>query len=164
MSKSKFVINKLAKIFEQGIISYKDLSSEILNILRSKRDEIVFKMKITSKEETEILNKRVDNLEAKIKKLDGHVACDHDVYRAKDCPIAFDHFPQRLKVNSFHNFGILDGDLTNSNLLPIYRDKASNVEAIASADGNVMGTMWHPERSFHTKCDVLQAWLAGCIE
>ena len=70
MSKSKFVINKLAKIFEQGIISYKDLSSEILNILRSKRDEIVFKMKITSKEETEILNKRVDNLEAKIKKLE----------------------------------------------------------------------------------------------
>ena len=70
MSKSKFVINKLAKIFEQGIISYKDLSSEILNILRSKRDEIVFKMKITSKEETEILIRRLDNLEIKIKKLE----------------------------------------------------------------------------------------------
>ena len=70
MSKSKFVINKLAKIFEQGIISYKDLSSEILNILRSKRDEIVFKMKITSKEETEILIRRLDNLEIKINKLE----------------------------------------------------------------------------------------------
>ena len=32
MSKSKFVINKLAKLFEQGLVSYKDLSSEILNI------------------------------------------------------------------------------------------------------------------------------------
>ena len=101
---------------------------------------------------------------AKIKKLDGHVACDHDVYRAKDCPIIFDHFPQRLTVNSFHNFGILDGDLLNSNLLAIYRDKASNIEAITSADGSVMGTMWHPERSFHTKCDVLQTWLAGCVK
>ena len=70
MSKSKFVIDRLAKIFEQGIISYKDLSSEILNILRSKRDEIVFKMKITSKEETEILIRRLDNLEIKIKKLE----------------------------------------------------------------------------------------------
>ena len=70
MSKSKFVIDKLTKLFEQGLISYKDLSSEILNILRSKRDEIIFKMKLTSKEETEILNNRIENLEKKIKKLE----------------------------------------------------------------------------------------------
>ena len=70
MSKSKFVIDKLAKLFEQGLISYRDLSSEILNILKSKRDEIIFKMKLTSKEETEILNKRIENLEKKIQKLE----------------------------------------------------------------------------------------------
>ena len=70
MTKSKFVIDKLTKLFEQGLISYKDLSSEILSILRSKRDEIVFKMKITSKEETDILIKRVENLEKKIIKLE----------------------------------------------------------------------------------------------
>ena len=70
MSKSKFVIDKLAKLFEQGLISYKDLSSEILNILRSKRDEIVFKMELASKEEIEIINKRIENLEKKVKKLE----------------------------------------------------------------------------------------------
>ena len=70
MSKSKFVIDKLSKLFEQGLISYKDLSSEILNILRSKRDEIIFKMKLTSKEETEILSKRIESLEKKIIKLE----------------------------------------------------------------------------------------------
>ncbi len=70
MSKSKFVIDKLAKLFEQGLISYRDLSYEILSILKSKRDEIVFKMKLTSKEETEILNKRIENLEKKIHKLE----------------------------------------------------------------------------------------------
>ena len=70
MTKSKFVIDKLAKLFEQGLISYKDLSSEILNVLRSKRDEIVFKMKLTSKEETDILIKRVENLEKKIEKIE----------------------------------------------------------------------------------------------
>ena len=70
MTKSKFVIDKLAKLFEQGLVSYKDLSNEILNILRSKRDEIVFKMKLTSKEETDILIKRVENLEKKIEKLE----------------------------------------------------------------------------------------------
>ena len=66
MTKSKFVINKLAKLFEQGLISYKDLSSEIINVLRSKRDEIVFKMKLAIKEENDILIKRVENLEKKI--------------------------------------------------------------------------------------------------
>jgi len=55
---------------EQGMISTKDLSSELLNILRSKRDEIVFKMKLTSKDEFDVLSKRVENLENKIKKLE----------------------------------------------------------------------------------------------
>ena len=70
MTKSKFVIDKLAKLFEQGLISYKDLSSEIINVLKSKRDEIIFKMKLTSKEETDVLIKRVENLEKKIEKLE----------------------------------------------------------------------------------------------
>ena len=70
MTKSKFVIDKLAKIFEQGDISYKDLTFEVFNILKSKRDEIVFKMKLTSKEETDILIKRIENLEKTIKKLE----------------------------------------------------------------------------------------------
>ena len=70
MSKSKFIIDKLSKLFEQGLVSYKDLSSEILNILRSKRDEIIFKMKLTSKEESEILAKRIEKLEQKIEKLE----------------------------------------------------------------------------------------------
>jgi hypothetical protein len=70
MTKSKIVIDKLAKLFEQGLISYKDLSSEIVNVLKSKRDEIIFKMKLTSKEETDILIKRVEHLEKKVEKLE----------------------------------------------------------------------------------------------
>jgi polyhydroxyalkanoate synthesis regulator phasin len=38
-------------------------------ILKSKRDEIVFKMKLTSKDEFQILSKRVENLEKKIEQL-----------------------------------------------------------------------------------------------
>ncbi len=68
MSKSKFVIDRLAKLFEQGLISYKDLSNEMVNIIKSKKDEIVFKLDLPSKEEFEILKKRVENLENKIKK------------------------------------------------------------------------------------------------
>ena len=69
MSKSRFVLDKFAKLIEQGLLSYKDLSEEIINILKSKRDEIVFKMKLISKEEFDILNKRVSNLEKKLKEV-----------------------------------------------------------------------------------------------
>ena len=69
MKNSKFVIDKLAKLFEQSIVTSKDLASELMNILRSKRDDFVFKMKLTSKDEFEILSKRVENLEKKIDKL-----------------------------------------------------------------------------------------------
>ena len=69
MKNSKFIIDKLGKLFEQGIISSKDLTSELLNILKSKRDEVVFKMKLTSKDEFDVLARRVENLENKIKKL-----------------------------------------------------------------------------------------------
>ena len=69
MKNSKFVIDKLTKLFEQGLVSSKDLTNELLTIMKSKRDEIVFKMKLTSKDEFEVLAKRVENLENKIAKL-----------------------------------------------------------------------------------------------
>ena len=69
MKNSKFVIDKLAKLFEQGVISSKDIANELITILKSKRDEVVFKMKLTSKDEFEVLSKRVENLEKKIDQL-----------------------------------------------------------------------------------------------
>ena len=66
MSKSRFVFDKFAKLIEQGLINYKDVSDEVISILKSKRDEIVFKMKLASKEEVDILNKRIGNLEKKL--------------------------------------------------------------------------------------------------
>ena len=65
MKNSKFVIEKLAKLFEQGLVSSKDIANEIMTILKYKRDEIVFRMKLTSKDEFEVLSKRVENLEKK---------------------------------------------------------------------------------------------------
>ena len=69
MKNSKFVFDKFTKLLEQGLISSRDLKNEIVNILKSKRDEIVFKMKLTSKDEFDILSKRVENLEKKISQL-----------------------------------------------------------------------------------------------
>tara|TARA_Y100001970_G_scaffold158598_1_gene193934 strand:+ start:930 stop:1184 length:255 start_codon:yes stop_codon:yes gene_type:complete len=66
MSKSKFVLEKFAKFFEEGMVNYRDFNNEIISILKSKRDEIIFKMKIATKEDTDIINKRIENLEKKI--------------------------------------------------------------------------------------------------
>ena len=68
MTKSKFVIDKIAKLLEQGLISYKDLSNEILNIIKSKKDDIIFKLDLSTKEELEIVKKRLEILEKKLNK------------------------------------------------------------------------------------------------
>ena len=69
MKNSKFVFDKITKLLEQSLISSRDLTNELITILKSKRDEIVFKMKLTSKDEFEVLSQRVENLEKKIDKL-----------------------------------------------------------------------------------------------
>ncbi len=68
MKNSKFMFDKISKLLEQGLISSRDLASEMVNILKSKRDEIVFKMKLTSKDEFDVLSKRVEILEKKLEK------------------------------------------------------------------------------------------------
>ena len=44
MSNSKFVIDKIAKLFEQGIVNYRDLSNEIFNIALNEAKEICEEM------------------------------------------------------------------------------------------------------------------------
>ena len=70
MSKSKIFINQISKLIEQGLYNYKDLSNEFISILKSKRDELIYKLKLTSSEETDVLIKRIENLEKKIEKLE----------------------------------------------------------------------------------------------
>tara|TARA_B100001057_G_scaffold58562_1_gene51906 strand:- start:4128 stop:4376 length:249 start_codon:yes stop_codon:yes gene_type:complete len=69
MKNSKVVFDKITKLFEQGIVSSKDLANELMTIIKSKRDEIVFKMKITSKDEFDVLSKRVEDLEKRFEKI-----------------------------------------------------------------------------------------------
>ena len=65
MKNSKFLIDKFIKLFEQGLISSKDLGNELMTIMKSKRDEIIFKLELISKDEFNVLSKRVENLEKK---------------------------------------------------------------------------------------------------
>ena len=69
MSKSKLFFDQISKVIEQGVYNYKDISNEFISILKSKRDELIFKLKLTGSEETEVLIKRIENLEKKIEKI-----------------------------------------------------------------------------------------------
>ena len=62
MSKSKLIFNQISKLIEQGLYNYKDLSNEFVSILKSKRDELIYKLKLTGSEETEVLIQRIENL------------------------------------------------------------------------------------------------------
>ena len=66
MSKSRFVFDKFAKFLEEGLVNYKDFSDEVVNILRSKKEEIILKMNLVSKDEIDILSKIILKLEKKI--------------------------------------------------------------------------------------------------
>ena len=68
-----FVFDEIAKLFEEGLVSSRDLANELITILKSKRDEVVFKMKLTSKDEFEVLSKRVENLEKKLNKFESKI-------------------------------------------------------------------------------------------
>ena len=69
MSKSKLFFNQISKLIEQGLYNYKDVSNEFISILKSKREELIYKLKLTSSEVTEVLIKRIENLETKLEKL-----------------------------------------------------------------------------------------------
>ena len=68
MSKKNEFFKNLGKLLEKSIINYKDLSNELINICKSKREDFIFKMKLVSKEEMEIVKKRLDNLENIVEK------------------------------------------------------------------------------------------------
>ena len=70
MSKSKLFFNQISKLIEEGLYNYKDLSNEFISILKSKRDELIYKLKLTSSEETDVLNKRIEILEKRIEKIE----------------------------------------------------------------------------------------------
>ena len=66
MSKSNILIDKLAKLIEQGMIISKDFSEEIRNILRFKLEEIARKLNFVTKEEFEVQKERITRIEKKL--------------------------------------------------------------------------------------------------
>lgn len=81
-----------------------------------------------------------------LQKITGHIATKHNI---RICFDQSNKFTTR-KVNSFHEWGILNNDLAQT-LIPCAFDTNNNVEAARHKVLNWLGIMWHPERENYFK-------------
>ena len=69
MSNSEKLLKTLSSLIENGILTSKDIQKEISTDLRFKRDKLINKLQLVSREEFEVLKKLVQKQELAIKKL-----------------------------------------------------------------------------------------------
>ena len=69
MSNSEKILKSLSSLIENGILSSKDIKREISTDLKFKKDKIINKLELVSREEFEVLKKIVQKQDAIIKKL-----------------------------------------------------------------------------------------------
>ena len=69
MSDKEKILKTLSSLLETGILTVNDVKKELITNLKFKKDSIVNKLDLVSREEFEILKKIVEKQDAKIKKL-----------------------------------------------------------------------------------------------
>ena len=69
MSNSEKLLKTLSSLIENGILTSKDIQKEISTDLKFKRDRLISKLQIVSREEFEVLKKLVQKQGLDIKKL-----------------------------------------------------------------------------------------------
>ncbi len=69
MSNSEKLLKTLSSLIENGILTSKDIQKEISTDLKFKKDKIINKLQLVSREEFEVLKKLVQKQEIAIKKL-----------------------------------------------------------------------------------------------
>ena len=63
MSKSKKLIDSLAKLIEEGLLTSKDIGDEIKNSLNYKKESIINKLNLVTRDEFEIQKARLDKIQ-----------------------------------------------------------------------------------------------------
>ena len=69
MSNSEKILKSLSNLIENGILTSKDIRKEISTDWKFKKDKIINKLELVSREEFEVLKKIVQKQDAMIKKL-----------------------------------------------------------------------------------------------
>tara|TARA_B100000035_G_C20813689_1_gene471126 strand:- start:487 stop:732 length:246 start_codon:yes stop_codon:yes gene_type:complete len=69
MSNSEKILKSLSTLIENGFLNSKDIKKEIATNLKFKKDKIISKLELVSREEFEVLKKIVQKQDALLKKL-----------------------------------------------------------------------------------------------
>ena len=69
MNNSKKILETISNLIENGILTSKDLKKELSNDLKFKKDKIINKLHLVSREEFEVLKKIVQKQDLAIKKI-----------------------------------------------------------------------------------------------
>ena len=69
MDNREKIFKTISDLIEGGILTSKDIKNELANDLRFKKDKILNKLNLVSRQEFEILKKIVQKQQAEIKKL-----------------------------------------------------------------------------------------------
>ena len=69
MKNSEKILKSISSLIENGILTSKDIRKEISTDLKFKKDKIISKLDLVSREEFEVLKKIVQKQDATIKKL-----------------------------------------------------------------------------------------------
>ena len=70
MSKSEKILKSISGLIENGILNSQDIKKEITTDLKFKKDKIINKLELVSREEFEVLKKIVQKQDAILKKLE----------------------------------------------------------------------------------------------
>ena len=63
MSKSKILIDRLTKLIEEGLLTSKDIGEEIKNSLNYKKESVISKLNLVTRDEFEIQKARLDKIQ-----------------------------------------------------------------------------------------------------
>ena len=63
MSKTKILLDRLAKLIDEGLLTSKDIGDEIKNSLNYKKESIINKLNLVTRDEFEIQKARLDKIQ-----------------------------------------------------------------------------------------------------
>ena len=66
MSKTKILIDRLVKLIDEGLLTSKDIGDEIKNSLNYKKESIISKLNLVTRDEFEVQKARLDKIQEEL--------------------------------------------------------------------------------------------------
>jgi len=69
MNNFKRIVSDFVNIIQKGILTGKDIKDEIITLLKFRGESIAQQLNLSTKEELDLINKKIENLSKEIKSL-----------------------------------------------------------------------------------------------